>query len=160
MSEIARIIDQLGREHGGDPWHGSPLLKILDGVTAAQAGARPIADAHSILELVLHITAWKNEARRRLPGAAAAEPEEGNWPEAGDSSEERWNEARNRLQRAHDDLLAATSALPENRLYELPQDQRNRGVGAGVSYYVLLHGVVQHDAYHAGQIAILRKGVG
>jgi uncharacterized damage-inducible protein DinB len=159
MSEIARIIDQLAREHSGEPWHGSPLLQILDNVTAAQAAARPIAGGHSIWELVLHVTAWKNEARRRLSGARAAAPEEGDWPAVGDASDQRWRDARHRLQRAQDDLLAAISALPEHRLYELPEDLRGHGVAAGVSYYVLLHGVAQHDAYHAGQIAILKNGV-
>jgi hypothetical protein len=38
-------------------------------------------------------------------------------------------------------------------------DQRDAAIGSGVSYYVLLHGVAQHDAYHAGQIAMLKKGV-
>jgi uncharacterized damage-inducible protein DinB len=33
-------------------------------------------------------------------------------------------------------------------------------MGAGVSHYELLHGIVQHDAYHAGQIAVLKKILG
>jgi hypothetical protein len=32
-----------------------------------------------------------------------------------------------------------------------------RPLGTGVSYYELLHGIVQHDGYHAGQIAVLKK---
>ena len=83
MSEIQRIVDQLEREHTGDPWHGSPLHAILDGVTAAQAAARPLPAAHSIWELVLHMTGWKSEVRRRLSGAPAAEPDGGDWPEVG-----------------------------------------------------------------------------
>jgi uncharacterized damage-inducible protein DinB len=39
-------------------------------------------------------------------------------------------------------------------------DPRNRELGTGVSYYELLHGIVQHDAYHSGQIAIVRKVLG
>ncbi len=72
MTEIARIIDELQREHDGDPWHGSPLQAILEGIDATRANARPIPGAHSVWELVLHMTAWKNETaqaagrRRRL----------------------------------------------------------------------------------------------
>lgn len=157
MSEVDRIVDQLEREHSGDPWHGSPLRQILDGVTAADAAARPIAGAHSIWELVLHITAWKNETRRRLAGAPAAEPEEGDWPRAGEPSEARWGDTLAGLERAHQELIAAVGRLPEQRLFEPTNDPRNRQTGAGVSYYVLLHGIVQHDVYHAGQIAVLRK---
>jgi uncharacterized damage-inducible protein DinB len=158
MSEIARIIDQLEREHAGDPWHGSPLTALLQNVDAATAGAKPLKGAHSIWEIVLHMTGWKNEVRRRLSGAPAGEPEGGDWPSVGDVSEARWREARAALDRAHADLIAAVRALPESRLFEPTNDPRDRPLGAGVSYYVLLHGIVQHDAYHAGQVALLSKG--
>jgi hypothetical protein len=44
-TEVARIVDELQREHDGDPWHGSPLAAILEGIDAGRAAARPIADA-------------------------------------------------------------------------------------------------------------------
>ena len=157
MSEINRIIDQLQREHDGDPWHGSPLLQILEGVGASEAAAHPGQGAHSIWELVLHITAWKNEVRQRLAGAPAGDPEEGDWPAVGETTPSAWASARAALQRAHGSLLAAVRELPEQRLFEPTNDQRDRPLGTGVSYYVLLHGVVQHDVYHAGQIAILKR---
>jgi uncharacterized damage-inducible protein DinB len=157
MSEIDNIVDELQREHEGDPWHGSPLKHILDGVTADQAGARRVAGAHSIWELVLHITAWKGEVRRRLSGAAASDPEEGDWPEVGEPSAARWKAALARLEQTHRALIAAVRQFPESRLAEPSNDTRNNALGTGVSYYVLLHGIVQHDVYHAGQIAILKK---
>ena len=36
---------------------------------------------------------------------------------------------------------------------------RDRSLGSGVSRYVSLHGLVQHHAYHAGQIALLKKAL-
>jgi uncharacterized damage-inducible protein DinB len=159
MSEISRIIDQLQREHDGDPWHGSPLLSILDGVSAEQAVSRPLARSHSIWELVLHVTGWKNEVARRVKGAPAGEPPEGDWPPVGDPTPVRWQTALQRLTEAHRGLVAAIEALPESKLHEPTNDPRDRPLGSGVAYYVLLHGAVQHDVYHAGQIAILRKGL-
>jgi uncharacterized damage-inducible protein DinB len=156
VSEIDRIIDELQREHSGEPWHGSPLRQILKGVTAAGAAARPIAGGHSIWELVLHIAAWKNETRKRLSGAAASDPDEGDWPEVGETTEARWRQALAALERAHTELVAAIRRLPETQLSTPTNDPRGPG-GAGVPYYVLLHGIVQHDAYHAGQIALLKK---
>jgi uncharacterized damage-inducible protein DinB len=158
VSEIARIIDQLERDHTGDAWHGSPVKAILNGVTAAQASARPMPAGHSIWELVLHMTGWKDEVRRRLTGAPAGDPEGGDWPEPGEPSDARWREAVAQLDRAHAALVSAVRELPESRLHEPTNDPRDRALGAGVSHYVLLHGLVQHDAYHAGQIAILKKG--
>jgi uncharacterized damage-inducible protein DinB len=158
MTEIERIVDELQREHSGEPWHGSPLRQILKGVNAAHAAAQPIAGGHSIWELVLHITAWKNEVRRRLSGAAASDPDEGDWPPVGETSDARWRQALAALERAHTELVAAIRQVPEAQLSKATNDPRAPG-GTGVSYYVLLHGIVQHDAYHSGQIAMLKKGL-
>ena len=159
MSEVTRIIDELSREHDGDPWHGAPLLHILEGVSASHAAAHPIDGAHSIWELALHVTAWKKEVRRRLSGAEAGLPEEGDWPPVGEATEQRWREARIRLQDAHSALLKDLRGFPEEKLDKPTNDKRDRSIGTGVSYYVLLHGVVQHDVYHAGQIAILKRAL-
>jgi uncharacterized damage-inducible protein DinB len=157
MSEIARIVDQLEREHSGDPWHGSPLRTILAGITSDQAAVSALPGAHTRWELVLHITAWKGEVRRRLTGAAAAEPDEGDWPAVGEPTAERWTQALDRLEQVHRALVAAIGELRESQLYEASHDTRDRPTGGGVSYYVLLHGIVQHDVYHAGQIALLKR---
>ena len=159
VNEIARIVDQLEREHSGDPWHGSPLSQILGGVSQTDAAAKPIPGGHSIWELVLHLAAWKNEVRHRLAGAAAAEPREGDWPEVGDTTEVAWLQARERLELAHRLLVSAVRELPEAKLFEATRDHRDSALGAGVTYYELLHGVVQHDVYPAGQIASLKKGI-
>jgi uncharacterized damage-inducible protein DinB len=157
LNEITRIVDQLEREHAGDPWHGSPLRRILDGISWEEAAAKPIRGAHSIWELVLHITGWKNEVRHRLSGAPAAEPRDGDWPEVGKTTPERWIEACEKLELAHRLLVSAVKDFPEPNLFVPTNDTRDRELGVGVTYYELLHGSVQHDAYHAGQIAILKK---
>ncbi len=159
MNEIERIVDQLEREHSGDPWHGSPLASILHDVTWQQAASKFLPGAHSIWELVLHVTGWKNEVRRRLSGAPAGEPDHGDWPAVAETSPERWVEAVENLNLAHRLLVSAVKDFPEADLYVPTNDQRNRELGVGVTYYELLHGVVQHDVYHSGQIAILKKGV-
>ena len=159
MSEIARIIDQLEREHEGDPWHGTPLLTLLEGITADQAARKPIAAGHSIWEIVLHVTGWKIEVARRVDGAPAGEPPDGDWPDVGEPTPARWTAAVQRLTEAQRTLLDAIRRLPEARLFEPTNDPRNRPLGTGVSYYVLLHGIVQHDVYHSGQIAALKYGL-
>ena len=103
------------------------------------------------------MTGWKREVARRTGGAPAGEPPSGDWPAVGEPTESRWRAALDDLDAAHAELVAAIEALQEPRLYEPTNDPRNRPLGTGVSYYVLLHGAVQHDVYHAGQIAILKK---
>ena len=157
MNEVTRIVDQLEREHAGDPWHGSPVSAILDGITWEQAAARPVAGAHSIWELVLHVAAWKNEVRHRLSGEPAGEPEEGDWPAVRNVGANGWKEAREKLELAHRLLVSAVKEFPEQNLYIPINDARELVAGAGSSYYELLHGIVQHDVYHAGQIALLKN---
>ena len=157
MNEIHRIIDLLERENAGEPWHGSPLHQILQGINHTQAAAKPVANAHSIWELVLHIAAWKNETRHRLSGAPAGNPPEGDWPECGEATPATWREAVEKLELAHRLLVSAVRDLPEPKLFEPTNDKRHEGIAA--TYYELLHGIVQHDVYHAGQIAILKRAL-
>ena len=159
MNETARIVDQLEREHARDPWHGSPLAVILEGITWEHAAAKPLPAAHSIWELVVHITGWKGEVRRRLSGAPAGEPEAGDWPSVSQPTPEGWEEARKNLEVAHRLLVSAVKEFPEQNLYIPINDAREVEPGAGTTYYELLHGIVQHDVYHAGQIAVLKKGL-
>jgi uncharacterized damage-inducible protein DinB len=158
-TEIDRLVDQLAREYDGDPWHGSPLLQLLDGVDHRAACARPIPGGHTIWELVLHMTAWKNETRRRLGGAPAGEPLEGDWPPPAGTGAADWRNALDSLGEAHRALLAAVEQLTEAQLFAPTSDPRNRETGEGVTFYVLLHGIVQHDVYHSGQIALLKKSL-
>jgi|SRR5687768_9689602 len=157
VSHLELIVDQLEREHSGDPWHGSPLRDILSGVDAAQAARKPLARAHSIWELVLHITGWKLEVAKRAGGGAASEPAAGDWPPVGEPTESRWRAALEALDAAHRELIAAVEALHEEQLLKPTADPRNRPLGTGVSYYVMLQGIAQHDVYHSGQIALLTK---
>jgi hypothetical protein len=94
-----------------------------------------------------------------LSGAPAREPEHGDWPAVGDPTPERWIEALERLELAHRLLVSAVKDFPEPRLFIPINDARSREKGVAVTYYELLHGSVQHDAYHAGQIAILKRGI-
>ena len=158
--EASRLVDQFKRAHDGDPWHGSPVKDILAGVTAAQAAARPAGGAHSIWELVLHMTGWRNEVAARATGAPSGNPAGGDWPEVGDPTAERWTAALAALDASHENLATVVRGLSDARLLEPTNDPRNRAAGTGVSYYELLHGIVQHDAYHAGQIAILKRVLG
>ena len=154
MSESARIADQLRRAFDGEAWHGDSLFEILEGVTAAQAAARPIAGAHSIWELVLHIAAWDGIVLRRLGGVAAEMPDAENFPEVTDTRDSAWRAALAKVRQAHEALVTAVAALPDSRLREIVP-----GKPAHYDFYYMLHGVVQHELYHAGQIALLKKAV-
>ena len=152
MNEIGRMVDQLKRAYEGNAWHGPSVREALAGVTAAQAHARPLANAHTIYELVRHIAVWEDVGRRRLQGEAAdvaiSTPED--WPPPDDPGDAAWEQAKNALDRGHQALVDVISRVAESRLDEPV-------VAGKSSVYVTVHGVIQHDIYHAGQIALLKK---
>ena len=153
MTETHRINSQLKRAQQGQAWHGSSLRELLEGMTAEQAAAKPIPDAHSVWELVNHIIAWEQIARRRLEGAEEiAIPDEVNFPPVTDMSEAAWQTTLQSLESSHRGLRESIKKIDDARLEEITP-------GTSYSIYVLLHGVIQHDLYHAGQIALLKKAL-
>ncbi|MGQ0646341.1 MAG: DinB family protein [Gemmatimonadaceae bacterium] len=158
LSSLSRIVDQLRRLHEGDAWHGPSLREALDGVTAPLALRKSIPNAHSIYELTHHVTAWANEVTKRLEGRQPQMPDEGDFPEPVTTlSDGEWAEARARLDSAHAMLVEAILTFNPDRLHETVGDTRDAPLGVGVSYYNMLHGLIQHDAYHAGQIVMLKR---
>jgi len=152
MGEIQRIEDQLKRSFEGGAWHGPGVLEVLAGVTAQQAAARPIPAAHSIWEITLHIATWKSVVARRVRGEVVTQvPDDVDWPPVEATDEARWTAALEHLRSAHGELREALAALREEQLDERPYPEAS-------SRYIQLHGAIQHDLYHAGQIAVLKKG--
>ncbi|MCU0634880.1 MAG: DinB family protein [Gemmatimonadaceae bacterium] len=159
-SRIGELLDDLQRSYDGDPWHGSSLTVLLDGVTASVAIATPIASVHSIWALVLHLTAWTDEVRLRLEGKAPDAPPQGDWPAVPTHpTPEAWRAAQDALRDAQRALEAAVAALPHTMLDAIVGGERDPALGAGLTYAATIRGLVQHHAYHGGQIAILRKAL-
>jgi uncharacterized damage-inducible protein DinB len=148
--EAIRIADQLRRAFDGSAWHGPALIELLEDVNAATATAKPLPKVHSIWELVLHVAVWDAAALRRLSGEKCQPSGLANFPPAQVPSEAAWRKAIAETKRTHETLVETVAALPDSRLGD-------RVPGKRYDFYHLLHGVVQHELYHAGQIAILRK---
>jgi uncharacterized damage-inducible protein DinB len=151
MTETHRINSQLKRAQEGQAWHGPSLRELLDGLTAEQAVAKPIPNAHSVWELINHIIAWEQIARKRLEGAEEiAIPDEVNFPPVTDTSDAAWQAARRSLEESNCSLRESIRKIDDAKLEEITP-------GTSYPIYVLLHGVIQHNLYHAGQIALLKK---
>jgi uncharacterized damage-inducible protein DinB len=157
MREVDRIADQLERVYGGDAWHGPSVRSALEGVDASMAVAHPVPGSHSICEIVLHMTAWAQEVARRLRVGVAQEPEAGDWPPCTASGASQWQAVVAALDAANAELLKAIRAMDESRLEDVVGEAREPALGTGVSRYVMLHGLVHHHVYHAGQISLLKR---
>ncbi len=150
MPERDRIVDQLKRAFEGGAWHGPSVMEALEGVDAKRAFGKPIPAAHSIWEIVLHIAVWEDAVRRRLLGEMADPAGEEDWPPVTDRGEAAWARALESLRAGHMRLREVAGGVRDEDLDRSPG-------GKYSTRYVLLHGAIQHDLYHAGQISLLRK---
>jgi uncharacterized damage-inducible protein DinB len=157
MREVDRIADQLERVYSGDAWHGPSVRSALEGVDASTAVSYPVPGAHSICEIVLHVTSWTQEVARRLRVGVAREPEAGDWPSRAVNSESDWLAVVAALDAANAELMTAIRAMDEAHLDDVVGEAREAALGTGVTRYVMLHGLVQHHVYHAGQISLLKR---
>lgn len=154
MTEVESIADLLERAFRGGAWHGPAVAEALAGVDAATAAARPLAGAHSIWEIVHHLAVWNDVPRRRLDGERLQNlPPERDWPPVTDLSAGAWQAAQAALQDAHAALHARVLGLADGQLDDPV-------VGSDPTVRGMLFGVLQHNAYHAGQIVLLRKPQG
>ncbi len=153
MSETARLADQVRRAFEGDAWHGDSVLEILSAVDATEAAAHPIKNAHSIWELVLHIAAWDGAVLKRIGGTAVELRDEQNFPSVKDTSETAWRKAVEQANQTHKELVKAIAAFPDSRLQE-PVPGKTQSY---YNFFYMFSGIVQHELYHAGQIALLKK---
>lgn len=149
--EAEKIADQLERAFEGDAWHGQSISEILAGISAEEAAAKPLPGVHSIWEIVLHTTVWQRTVRERLQGRPIISlPDEEDWPRVADTSVTAWAEAMRDLRDEYELLRQEALRWKDRDLGEMTEGQR-------FTAYEMLHGVVQHGLYHAGQIAILKK---
>jgi uncharacterized damage-inducible protein DinB len=152
--EIRRLEDQLRRAFEGEAWHGPSVMEVLADVTAQEACERPVAGAHSIWELVLHIAATYGLMNRRMRGNHEPPTPEQDWPpQPDDPSAQEWLVTLNGLRSGHQDLRRAVAGLTAEKL------DQPLGPGSGDPAYVQFIGLTQHDLYHAGQIALLKKAL-
>lgn len=153
MSETKRLADQIRRAFEGEAWHGESVVELLADVNAATAAARPIPNAHSIWELMLHIATWDRNTVVRMGGTAMEPTDDENFPKVKDTSEAAWRRTVEQCKATHDELVKAVAAFPDARL----GDQVPGKTQDYYNFYYLLSGIVQHELYHAGQIALLKK---
>jgi uncharacterized damage-inducible protein DinB len=138
-----------------DPDPSCGELRVV--TTAENFGPRRVL-VHSIWEIVLHMTAWTDEVARRLLGGVPDYPAAGDWPAVPPlTTEAEWAHALAALDDSHRDLVAALRGMKAASLAGIVGSVSNPQLGIGVSYAAMVRGVAQHDAYHTGQIAILKK---
>ena len=156
-SDFDALRQDLKKVYDGDPWHGSSITEVLKGVDADVAARKSIPHAHTIWEIVLHMTAWTREVASRVAGADAKSPPE-DWPVPRfGGTIAAWESAKSDLAAAQKELEHVVDSLKPDDLLRWIGDQRDPTLGAGLTVGSVIRGLLQHHTYHEGQIAILKR---
>jgi uncharacterized damage-inducible protein DinB len=153
IAEVKRLEEQLRRALEGEAWHGPSVLEALAGLSAAQASCHPIAGAHSIWELVLHLRSDYDLVLRRLAGDGHQLTAVEDWPACPAPTEENWQQTVQELELQNRKLRQAVRNFPAERLDEPLVSE------APYTAHTQFIGVTQHNLYHAGQIALLKRAL-
>lgn len=152
-AELKHIRAMLKNNWDGSMWYGNNLSSVLKGIDAEKAFQKPTAGSHNIYELAVHLLCWRTFVIEMLKGNAAYKVEinsEQDWPKVYEQTAITWSEAQSQLEKSQTELMNLLDAFDESKLGELV-------AGRDFKYHVLLNGVLHHDIYHSGQIAILKK---
>jgi len=146
-SEIRNILVLLNSTFEKNAWHGPSVKEVLQDINPQQSLKR-LNNTHSIIELVSHMTAWRLFVIQRLLGDNAyAVNDQMNFP-----SESDWKKALKGLYDTQARLVELLEPIPDTRLTDVVSHESFK-----YTFYHLLHGIIHHDLYHVGQIALIKK---
>jgi len=152
---IPLLVELIQPAPGRSGWHGGPTpVGALRGVSAEQAWWRPTPRRKSIWTLTLHIAYWNYAVRRQLEGGerGAFPRAPSNWPLPPASPDpRRWAEDVALLKEEHARLVRVAAGASPRMLGRRPPTSRHW------TYGELIVGIAAHDAYHTGQIQLMKR---
>ena len=152
MREVDRVANLLAQTYHGDAvglaWFGPALRPLLGAVSPFAATHRPLRRRHTIWELVLHLAANINFVLSRLDGAELELSANADWPPVPEPTEAAWEDAVAALDARYETLLRRVGELGDAQLAQPVVGRRD-------DVYAMLHGIIHHNVYHTGQIALL-----
>ncbi|MBX5439157.1 MAG: DinB family protein [Thermoflavifilum sp.] len=149
------LIRDMKSLYAGTPWYGDSMRKILLDVHPAQVFHRPIPEAHCIAELTAHILAWRELLNRRLHGDedfVVKQKESFDWTRIDPDPSTAWTSLLNALEANQQQIISALEIADDSLLH-------TKVKGRNYTFLHLIKGVMQHDTYHIGQIALLKKSL-
>ncbi|WP_427874892.1 DinB family protein [Flavobacterium sp. MMS24-S5] len=150
MSESKRISNLYQSIYNGNPWLEVNLDNTLKNVTAEQAYRKINPNLNTIWEIVNHLIQWRRNILERMQGEVIITPDHNYFVPVLDPSEAAWEQSLQTLAKSQDSWNAFFDDFNDEDLSKIY-------VNNGHTYYEHIHGIIQHDVYHLGQIVILKK---
>ena len=148
--EIQNIKTLFDETYNGPAWSGPAVKEVLKEVSHEDA-LKKIGESHNIAEIVFHMIAWRNFLINKLKGEESYDVlDEENFQKIDTISENEWTKLKDRLETSQKIMQELLSKTDDNLLSKKVALRK-------YTYYILMHGVIQHDLYHLGQIVLIEK---
>jgi uncharacterized damage-inducible protein DinB len=148
-TEVQRIVSLLKKTFDKGAWHGPSVKEAIENITPEQS-LEGLAHTHTIIELVWHMTSWRTYVTKKLTGDLDFKvTDQLNFPDSKD-----WHDCVKQLEESQRTLLAAIEKFPAEKLSDTVPNFKDP-----YSFYSLIHGIIHHDLYHAGQIMLIKKAI-
>ncbi|MFA7418707.1 MAG: DinB family protein [Melioribacteraceae bacterium] len=154
---IEKLVAELDNAVNGDPWFGASLKTILSDISCEQAVIKYTENIHSIAEITHHICGWIEEVLSRIEGNEPKDPARGDWKEIANLAEVEWSNLMSSLFTAHTNLISRMKIFPFEKFEVQVGKEKIKELGTGISYREMLVGLMEHNIYHGGQIALIKK---
>ena len=150
-NELKMYAAQLNENFSGEPWFGRNIQAILKEINEDIASQK-LNGQHSILELLYHMINWRLFTINRLEKSTAMVKsfEENDWQVLDHQDISLWQKGIDQLNDTQQRLLNLINTMKDEDLQSPvhERDYENR---------TLINGIIQHDIYHLGQIAYIKK---
>lgn len=153
MTRSSKLIFDFNDVLDGEPCYGDAVMKKLININPEVANMQPLPSFNSIAKIVQHMINWRIFAIKKMQGDEAfdiRQNDENDWIEVHIDSQEDWNLLIYKLRSTQLEIIELISSKSENFLDE-------KVSGRDYNFSFLLSGIVQHDVYHLGQIALIKK---
>ncbi len=150
MKEIQRIVQLFEKGYDGSPWIDVNLVNTLQSVSAEQALQKMNPNSNSIWEITNHIISWRKNVLQRVQGKQIKTPAHNYFEKVKKGSASDWKNTLKQLSLSQKDWITFLNTIKKaelNKVYE-PNE---------MTYYEHIQGILQHDAYHLGQIVMLTR---
>ncbi len=150
--QTRRIRSLMNGLYAGPNWVSVDILSTINDLSAGQAAERVLPQSNTIWEIVMHMIGWRKNILRRVQGEHLPSPGHNYFTEINDFSDEAWSDVLDEFRQTQVDWLEFLETFDEedyDKTYENPSS----------TYYEFVHGIIQHDYYHLGQIKMMVKYV-
>ena len=150
MKESKRIIKSFEYLYNGEPWIGVNIVDTLEKITAEQAGKKIAINHNSIWEITNHMISWRLNVLQRVKGKTMVSPDNNYFEPVIDQSAIAWESTLEQFKVSQRQWIDFLKILSENDFEKVYKNN-------SMTYYENIQGIIQHDAYHLGQITLLSK---